>query len=138
MVQVAEQEVFQLRFPNLEDLQNVSVDEKFNLNSQTHRFEFLQSSAWRSIDYFLSHPNTPIQNSNIVVVIHPATIKAMVMAPVFPYSKDAADGILFVSAPPKYQLPILVNFPSASSRAPFGPTLLALLRKAPNQEYRSM
>jgi hypothetical protein len=45
MVQVAEQEVFQFRFPNLGDLQNVSVDEKFNLNSQTHRFEFLQSSA---------------------------------------------------------------------------------------------
>jgi hypothetical protein len=62
----------------------------------------------------------------------------MVMDPVFSYSKDAAEGILFVSAPPKYQLPILVNYPFASSKAPFGPTLLAFLRKAPNQEYRSM
>lgn len=40
-------------------------------------------------------------------------------------------GILFVLAPPRYQLPMLVSFPFSVNMAAFGPTFETLLRKAP-------
>jgi hypothetical protein len=46
--------------------------------------------------------------------------------------------MLFVAAPPKYQLPISVNSPFDVNMAAFGPTLLTSLLKAPKYEYRLM
>ncbi len=47
-------------------------------------------------------------------------------------------GILFVAAPPKYQLPISVNFPFEVNMAALGPTLLTSLLNDPKYEYLSM
>jgi hypothetical protein len=47
-------------------------------------------------------------------------------------------GMLFVAAPPRYQLPISVNSPFCVNIATFGPTLLTLLLKLPKYEYLSM
>lgn len=54
------------------------------------------------------------------------------------YVNDAAEGMLFVADPPKYQLPMFVNFPSFVNIARFGPIRLSLLLKAPKYEYRSI
>lgn len=43
-------------------------------------------------------------------------------------------GMLFVAAPPKYQLPISVNWPFCVNIATLGPTLLTSLRKEPKYE----
>jgi hypothetical protein len=71
---------------------------------------------------------------NLVVPIQPTINETMLITPIFIPPRrtvEAADGILLVSAPPKYQLPMLVNFPSAVRKAAFGPTLLLLLLNAP-------
>jgi hypothetical protein len=47
-------------------------------------------------------------------------------------------GMLFVAAPPRYQLPISVNSPFCVNIAALGPTLLTLLLKLPKYEYLSM
>lgn len=40
-------------------------------------------------------------------------------------------GMLFVLAPPRYQLPMLVSFPFSVNMAALGPTFETLLRNAP-------
>ena len=43
-------------------------------------------------------------------------------------------GMLFVAAPPRYQLPMSVNWPFCVNMAAFGPTLLTSLLNPPKYE----
>ena len=85
----------------------------------------------------LSDPHPIIaQNHNIA---KPAAAASSVRRPKFAISFAAPPvelGILFVAAPPRYQLPMSVNFPLLVNMATLGPTFDTSLRNAPKYEYR--